>query len=107
MSASGLKPFAKKIKSLMVSFSFNSYVASLLTPPYIPFSWIAEFTNMVSPDLSLAPNDDLPYIKISYKSIVSINLSFLIKLIFLKDPNSEGPPATASPWKIFEFPFNV
>ena len=34
-------------------------------------------------------------------------LSFLIKLIDLNEPNSDGPPDTLRAWKMFEFPLRV
>ena len=78
-----------KVPSFLIS-----YEPGLLTAPTIETTFPTGLTKIKSPDLSLVLKLDLPKIKVSYKSILSIFLLFLIRSIDLNDPLSDGPPET-------------
>ena len=65
-------------------------------PPNTLTKLCAGGTKIMSPDLNLVLNLDLPNIKVSYRSIVSITLLPLTSCTSLNDPSSEGPPAAVS-----------
>ena len=107
LSAKGLKPEAKLIKSLKFSPSFNSNIASVFTSPKISTCFSIGLINRTSPDWIFIFAVEFPLINNSYKSNVSINSFDLFKDIFLKDPEPFGPPDSNSAVEIEDKAFKL